>query len=66
MNNDQFIQDLKDKFRNKGTWMKPSYALEDAVFDTIKAYMSKKNLVIISRSDLSKLENKAGNIPENY
>jgi len=66
MEHDEFISQLKEKFYNKNTWLKPSYALQDAVLDTIKSFLLKKNLVIISRSDLSKLENKAANIPENY
>lgn len=66
MTNDEFIEQLKERFYNKNTWFKPSYALQDAVLDTIKSFLQKKNLVIISKAELSKLENKAANIHENY
>lgn len=57
MDNDEFIRELKEKFQNKGIYFKPAFALENSIFDTIKAYLLKKNLVIISKSELDKLKN---------
>ena len=67
MEHDEFIDELKEKFWNKGTFFKKhGHALEDSILSTIKSYLLKKNLVIISKTELAKLENKAANIPEGY
>lgn len=67
MSNEEFLEQLKEKFYNKGTWFKPSYAIQDAVLDTIKSLLQKKNLIIITKAELTELKNKVSKInPENY
>jgi len=57
---DEFIKELETKFWNKGTFFKPTNAMRDAVMDTIKSLLLKKNLVLISKSELTQLKYKAG------
>ncbi len=54
METDKFIEELKEKFYNKGTWFKGGHALQESVLATIKSFLIKKNLVIISKSELDK------------
>ncbi len=43
----QFIDELKERFLNKGVWMTGREI--DSFFDTIKAFLQKKNLVVVSK-----------------
>lgn len=57
MDNDEFLKELNERFYNKNTFLKPrGSAIRDSVLDTIKSLLSKKNLVIISKSELDKLK----------
>jgi len=55
---DQFIEKLKEKFYNKNTWFKSGSALQDSVCDTIKSFILKKNLIIISKAEYDQLKTK--------
>lgn len=56
---DKFMEELKEKFRNKNTWSKKSdYALQDSVYDTIRSFFTKKNLVIITKAEYDHLKAK--------
>ena len=60
MDNDQFIEELKEKFYNKHTWYnKSGHALQDSVLSTIKAFLQKKNLIIVSKAEWDRLNTKA-------
>ena len=58
MDIDEFINQLKEKFYNKNTWFKSGHALQDSVYDTIKSFLLKKNLVIISKAEYDQLKTK--------
>lgn len=58
METDEFINQLKEKFYNKNTWLKSGSALENSVYDTIKSFLLKKNLVIISKAEYDQLKTK--------
>lgn len=49
----QFIDQLKERFFQKNAWMTGRQS--DSFFDTIKAFLQKKNLVVISRVEYESL-----------
>lgn len=54
----EFIDDLKEHFWNKKPFLL-EYRQRDSVFDTIKAYLQKKNLVVVSKVEYDKLKNQS-------
>jgi hypothetical protein len=56
MDTDQFISELKEKFYNKNTFFKRASDCEQSVLNTIKSYMLKKNLVLISKAEYEQLK----------
>jgi len=56
---DKFMEELKEKFRNKNTWSKTCvYAVKDSVYDTIRSFITKNNLVIITKAEYDHLKAK--------
>ena len=55
---DEFIKQLDDKFYEKGTWLKSNRALKESVLATIKSHLLKKNLILVSRSELDQLHDR--------
>lgn len=53
MNPQEFIDELKERFFEKGVWMTQSQ--RDSHFDTIKAFLQKKNLIVVSKVEYEKL-----------
>lgn len=53
---DTFITELQDKFYYKNTWLKSGHALQESVMTTIKSFLIKKNLVLISKSELDRMK----------
>lgn len=54
-NPEEFVNELKELF----AWKKPfllDYKQRDSVFDTIKAYLQKKNLIVISKVEYDNLQ----------
>ena len=56
MDHDEFIKLLEEKFCNNGTFLKPGAACKESVMNIIKSTLLKKNLVIINKSELEKLQ----------
>ena len=52
----EFIDDLKEYFLEKGKGFTVSQ--RDSYFDTIKAYLQKKNLVVVSKVEYQRLQDK--------
>jgi hypothetical protein len=50
----EFIDDLKEYFLEKGKGFTVSQ--RDSYFDTIKAYLQKKNLVVVSKVEYQRLQ----------
>ena len=55
---DEFINELKEKFYNKNTFLKRALDCEQSVLNTIKSFLLKKNLVIISKAEYDQLKTK--------
>lgn len=51
----QFIDELKERFFEKNLWMTMTGRQSDSFFDTIKAFLQKKNLVVVSRVEYESL-----------
>lgn len=55
MNPQKFIENLKEHFWNKNKTHCFSPSQKDSMFDTIKAYLQKKNLVVVSKVEYEAL-----------
>jgi len=53
MNPQEFVEKLKERFFEKRVWMAQSQ--RDSYFDTIKAFLQKKNLIVVSKVEYEKL-----------
>jgi len=49
----QFIDELKERFLTKGVWMTGREI--DSFFDIIKAFLQKKNLIVVSKIEYESL-----------
>lgn len=49
----EFINELKERFLTKGVWMKGRET--NSFFDTIKAFLQKKNLIVVSKVEYESL-----------
>jgi hypothetical protein len=53
MNPQEFVDKLKERFSEKGVGMIPSQ--RHHYFDTIKAFLQKKNLIVVSKVEYESL-----------
>ena len=53
MNPQEFVDKLKERFSEKGVGMIQSQ--RDSYFDTIKAFLQKKNLIVVSKVEYESL-----------
>jgi hypothetical protein len=51
----QFIEELKETFYHKNKLLRFSLSQQNTIFDTIKAFLQKKNLVVVSKVEYEKL-----------
>ena len=51
----QFIDKLKEHFFQKNAWAWMTGRQSDSFFDTIKAFLQKKNLVVVSKVEYESL-----------
>jgi hypothetical protein len=51
----EFIENLKDHFWNKNKTLHFAQSQTNSMFDTIKSYLLKKNLVVVSKVEYESL-----------
>ena len=49
MNPQEFVDELKEVFWNKNKFTQFTSRQQNSIFDTIKAFLLKKNLIIVSK-----------------
>ena len=55
MNPQKFVDELKEVFWRKNKLLQFNSRQQDSIFDTIKAFLQKKNLVIVSKVEYDDL-----------
>lgn len=55
MNPQEFVNELKEVFWNKNKLLQFNSRQQDSIFDTIRAFLQKKNLIIVSKVEYDKL-----------
>ena len=51
----EFVAELKETFYHKNKLLRFSLSQQNTIFDTIKAFLQKKNLVLVSKVEYEKL-----------
>lgn len=51
MNPEEFINELKEVFWNKNKLMNFTLSQQNSMFDTIKSFLQKKNLIVVSKAE---------------
>jgi hypothetical protein len=55
MNPQEFTDELKEVFWNKNKLLGLDHPQKDSIFDTIKSFLQKKNLVVVSKVEYEAL-----------